>query len=511
MMSPVGRGGVGSILMNQLLGRVSSWLGSLACVLASATHCIAASPEGGSRPNFIILFSDDQQADSIGAWGNPHVDTPHLDRLVAQGFSFRNAYCGGSFSPAVCVASRSMLMTGRHWMQIEDKGEWQGLATLPETLTGLGYRSHIVGKWHNGRKSLLRSFSFGSSVFLGGMTNHLEVPLVELRNGDLENHRVAKGFSSAMFAEAAVEFLQQEQKDPFFLYVAFTAPHDTRNPPEAYRQKYYEKDLPLPANLLPVHPFDNGLLSPVYRDENLAPWPRPPEMIRDQIAEYYGLITHLDEQVGRVLEALDESPHAGETYVIFTSDHGLALGRHGLMGKQSLYEHSMRTPLVVRGPGVPADGSSEAFVYLHDLFPTVVGLAGGNVEKAPGVADLSSLWSGGGKKVRDTLFMGFQRQIRSIRDERWKLLEYPQINHRQLYDLENDPDEMRNLANQQEHESTIRRLAASMKGWQQMLGDDQPLVSETPKGKSYDHTKFVQKRDRWQPDWIYEKYFRSKD
>lgn len=459
------------------------------------------------KPNFIILFSDDQQADSIGAWGNPHIETPHLDSLVKQGFSFRNAYCGGSFSPAVCVASRSMLMTGRHWTQIEDKGEWNGLATLPETLTGLGYHSHIVGKWHNGRKTLLRSFQSGSSVFLGGMTNHLEVPLSDVRAGKLENERVARGFSSTMFADAAVGFIEQDQKAPFFLYVAFTAPHDTRNPPTKYREMYYEKNLPLPKNLLPVHPFDNGLLSPKYRDENLAPWPRPPEMIRDQIAEYYGLITHLDEQVGRVLKALAESPHAENTYVIFTSDHGLALGRHGLMGKQSLYEHSMRTPLIIAGPDVPADSASEAFVYLHDLHPTLLGLAGHSGKPADAVADLSPIWRGTRKSVRDTAFMAFQRQIRSVRDERWKLLIYPEIHHRQLYDLEKDPGETTNLVGKPEHEATVTRLTSAMKKWQQRVGDDQPLASRERKSMEYDPSRFEQKRDRWQPDWIYDKYF----
>lgn len=485
---------------------LSAQLPKVVSVMVAAA-AVATSIHAAEKPNFIVLFSDDQQADSIHAWGNPNIQTPNLDRMVEQGFSFRNAYCGGSFSAAVCVASRSMLMTGRHWTQIRDKANWNGLTTLPETLTGIGYQSHIVGKWHNGSKSLLRSFQSGSSVFVGGMTNHLEVPLSEIREGKLQNKRVAKGFSSTMFADAAVEFIKRAHEDPFFLYVALTAPHDTRNPPRKYREMYYEKNLPLPKNILPLHPFDNGLLTPVYRDENLAPWPRPPEMIRDQIAEYYGLITHLDEQVGRVLNTLASSSHARNTYVIFTSDHGLALGRHGLMGKQSLYEHSMRTPLIIKGPGVPAGGSSEALVYLHDLHPTVLKLSGHSEEAATAVADLSPLWLGRKAALRESLFMAFQNQIRSVRDERWKLLVYPQINHRQLFDLESDPEEITNLAELPEHAATIARLTRSMGRWQKELDDGQALTSDRPKVKEYDHTKFKQKRDRWQPDWIYEKYF----
>ena len=481
--------------------------------LVSATGLMlllsVAVSHAADRPNIIFLFSDDQQADSIGAWGNTHIETPNIDTMVRKGFSFRNAYCGGSYSGAVCLASRSMLMTGRHWHQIEDKKNWKGLPTLPELLTAAGYQSHIVGKWHNGRKTLLRSFQSGASVFIGGMSDHEIVPLNDIENGALKNERVKKGFSSTMFADAAVDFLKKEQTAPFFLYVAFTAPHDTRNPPEKYREMYYKKNLPLPDNFKPLHPFDNGMVSPNFRDESLAPWPRPREMIRDQIAEYYGLITHLDEQVGRILKALEESPHAENTYVVFTADHGLALGRHGLMGKQNLYEHSMRSPLVITGPDVPAQKSSDAMVYLHDLFPTLLELAGRPVTPESRTAALTPLWKGKKESVRDSVFLPFGRHMRSVRDQRWKLLIYPQINHRQLFDLTNDPAELENLAEDPEHQKHVDRLTKLLKEWQAELGDPLPLTSATPGSKDFDHTDFVQKRDRWQPDWIYEKYFRG--
>ncbi|GIW81974.1 MAG: hypothetical protein KatS3mg105_3781 [Gemmatales bacterium] len=130
----------------------------------------------------------------------------------------------------------------------------------------------------------------------------------------------------------------------------------------------------MPKNFLPQHPFNNGWL--VLRDENLAPWPRTEKVIRDQIAEYYGLISHLDHEIGRLLKVLRDSKFGNNTVVIYSADHGLALGSHGLLGKQSLYEHSMKSPLVFAGPGIPRNKSSNALVYLLDIFPTICELAG---------------------------------------------------------------------------------------------------------------------------------------
>lgn len=465
--------------------------------------------EESDKPNIIFLFSDDQQANTIAAWGNPYIKTPHLDRLVDGGFSFRQTYCGGSYSPAVCVASRAMLMTGRHWPQIGNTNTWEGIDPLPAILSGNGYKSHIIGKWHNSHETLLRSFQSGKAVFIGGMCNQIKVPLSDIVKGKITRKRIEKGFSSTIFADAAVDFLSQEHDQPFFLYVAFTAPHDTRNPPMAFREMYYKNLPPVPENFLPLHPFNNELLSPFFRDENLAPWPRPKDMIQQQMAEYYGMITHLDEQVGRILDAVDKRGDRKNTYIVYTSDHGLSLGQHGLMGKQSLYEHSMKTPLIIRGPCIPKGKSSQALTYLHDIHPTILKLTGSDLTPAARTADLAPIWRGDKLSVRDTLFLGFNKNIRTIRDGRWKLLIYPQINHTQLFDLKNDPLERENLVDNPENENIISRLKNSMGDWQKHLGDHQPLRSNKPKSKEVDYSSFKQTRDRWQPDWIYDKYFRN--
>ena len=365
------------------------------------------------KPNIILLFADDQRADTIGAHGNPHIKTPHLDGLVKEGFSFRRNYCAGSFSGAVCVASRAMLMTGRHWMKIPGKNKassWAALPILPAELSKeAGYRSHIVGKWHNGAATLQKAFTQGEAVYMGGMANHADFEVQDYADGKLGPKHPARGFSSTVFADAAVRFIDDaDTEEPFFLYVAFMAPHDPRNPPEAYREMYYKNRPPLPENFLPQHPFVNAPQATSGRDEGLAPWPRTEAMVSDQLCEYYGLVSHLDEQVGRVLKALEGSAHAENTIVIYTADHGLAMGSHGLLGKQNVYEQSMACPLIMKGPGIPAGKSSEAFTYVHDVFATVLGFAGVSNPAGVDAVDLAGIMTGEKASVHSSVFLRFR-------------------------------------------------------------------------------------------------------
>lgn len=487
--------------------KILTWLVLLLALALSACKTVSGE-QYKSHPNILFLFADDQRADTIGAWGNSYIETPHIDSLVKEGFSFRANYNLGGDSGAVCVPSRAMVNSGKAYFRV--KHDLSNTKILPELLKENGYVTFATGKWHNQKSSWLRGFQRGKNIFFGGMSNHLEVPLVDLSpDGELVNERIGEKFSTELFADAAVDFLSTYKGEkPFYAYVAFTSPHDPRQPPEEYREKYYGSRPPLPANFLPYHPFDPGGWL-IVRDEVLSGWPRKEEVIADQLAEYYGMVTHLDGQIGRILEALRDSGHADDTIIIFAADHGLAVGSHGLLGKQNIYEHSQKCPLIFSGPGIPR-GESWAMTYLLDIFPTVVSLIGIEPPNDLDGENLAPVWQDQKASVRDSLFLGFAVEMRSVRDQRYKLIRYPKINFTQLFDLESDPIEMENLADREEHEIRVREMTSLLLDWQRKLGDDLPLSVEQPASKELDLEKltgFDRKPDKWQPEWIVQKYF----
>lgn len=489
---------------------------SIALIVSASLHA-----DADKLPNIVFLFADDQRADTIAAHGNPHIDTPNLDRLAGEGFSFHSNYCAGSFSGAVCVASRAMLMNGRHWMKIGSAKEgkkpnpasdWNANEVLPGLLAReAGYDPFIIGKWHNGFSTLKMGFSEGRSVYMGGMADHSDFQVQDYIKGKLSKKRKAEAFSSTQFANEAVRFIQErDSQKPFFLYVSFLAPHDPRNPPEAYRERYYNKRPPLPENFLAEHPFKILGHTIHGRDESLAPWPRTKEVVSDQLCEYYGLITQLDEQVGRILTALESSPYADNTVVIYTADHGLAMGSHGLLGKQSIYEHSMTSPLIVSGPGI-GKGESSAQTYIHDLYATLCDLA--KIETPAGVDALSllPLIKGEKQSVHDSIFLPYQDNQRAISDGEWKLHIYPKVNHRLLFNINKDPGEMSNLAEDPEHQEKLQELESLMEDWRKTLNDTTPLRVDKPASLKPTYKNESRMLDVWQPKWIRDKYFGGRE
>ncbi|MEZ4699409.1 MAG: sulfatase-like hydrolase/transferase [Rhodothermales bacterium] len=464
----------------------------------------AAPPPPPGTPNILILFTDDQRADAIGAYDNPAIRTPTMDSLIGTGFSFRRNYVMGSHHGAVCAPSRAMLMSGRSLFNVYDNLDT--VATYPEMMRGRGYTTFGTGKWHNSQASFARSFSVGRRVFFGGMADHFKVPVRDLKPDGTYTDPDTMSFSAELYADAAIDFLaaQSGSDTPFLAYVAFSTPHDPRTPPGPYAEMYPPDAVPLPANFMPAHPFHNGWLT--GRDEQLAAWPRTESVIRAQLAEYYGLVTHTDAQIGRILAALRRAGKADNTLVVFAADNGLALGSHGLLGKQSLYEHSSRVPLVFAGPGIP-HGETDAYTYLYDIFPTLVRRLGlPTVEGSEGV-DLAPLWRGEEGAVRPSLFTTYEDLMRSVHEGDWKLIRYPKLHYNQLFNLAADPNELNNLAESPDQAERVAHLMELLADWQQRAHDPHPLTSEERMPMEYDYRTFTRSPDRWQPESVRKKYF----
>lgn len=430
--------------------------------------------------NVLIIFSDDQSYGTIHAWGNAEIQTPNLDRLAKNGFSFTHGHVMGGHQGAVCMPSRVMLLTGRYLNRIPNDGSVipDSIISLPEVLQQKNYTTFHTGKWHSDKASHNRIFKTGENIFLGGM--HFEGdggqfhPTVYHYDASgqypKEHSWKSDTFSTELYADAAIDFLKSKEaaQSPFICYVAFTSPHDPRTPPSKFEALYNPETINLPPNFLPQHPFNNGDLN--VRDELLLPHPRTPDAVKKQIALYYGMISEMDAQVGRILDALEKSGLKENTIVVFASDNGLAVGQHGLLGKQSLYEHSIRVPIIFSGPGIPKNVRSDAFVYLSDIAPTLYDYLRITPPATTEAKSLLPVITGKAKNVRTSIYNIYGHWSRSIKTaDGFKLILYnvDGVLTTQLFNLKFDPWEMHNLANDKQYANRIEKMRQLLK--QQMI------------------------------------------
>ena len=452
--------------------------------------------EVAKRPNILFIFSDDQCFDALGALGNDQVQTPNLDRMVRSGPTFTHAYNMGSWSPAVCVASRTMLNTGRFLWRAEAvygtaEQERQAGRWWPLLIKSAGYDTYMTGKWHV-RADAERSFDYVTHV-RPGMPNQTPEGYHRPIDGqpdawspyDTRFEGFWKGGKhwSEVLADDAEAFLQQaaQRDNPFFMYLAFNAPHDPRQSPKSYVDRYPLENLELPANFLPEYPFNEAIGSGRgLRDERLAPFPRTEFAVKVNIQEYLAIITHMDTQIGRILDALQRTGKADHTYVIFTSDHGLAVGQHGLMGKQNMFDHSIRVPLIVTGPDIPKNQRVDGDVYFQDIVPTTLQWAGVEVPDFVEFRSLMPIVRGQREKNYDAIYGAYLQRQRMVRQDGYKLILYPTIGRVRLFHVQSDPAETVDLADDPKHQATVKRLFASLLTLQQETDDRLDLKAAFP-------------------------------
>ncbi|MDT8392001.1 MAG: sulfatase-like hydrolase/transferase [Lentisphaeria bacterium] len=474
--------------------------GSASLAAAMAASCmVPQAARADDRPNVLFILSDDQQHDTIHALGNNAIQTPNIDSLARNGVAFRNTYIMGASSPGVCSPSRACLLTGRTLWNIENQDIWgyemsEQFKTLPEVFRENGYVTFATGKNHPGISGQFhRAYSEGDKLLFSGTSaskfRQFLYPFSPEGIYDKKSRIQYKGtHSTKVYADACISFLKRHESStqPFYAYVAFQAPHDPRESPAEFRERYKNEDMRLPAAFMPQHPFPSG--TDRDWDEKRVKWPRTESDIRKHIADYYALITTMDEQIGRILETLKETGKYENTIIVFASDNGLALGRHGLVGKQNIYEHSVRVPLIISGPGIARGETRDQLCYLFDINPTLCELASLPVPGTVQSKSLKPVLSDAKAPHRDHLYFAYMNWQRAVRDERYKLIEYCVEDERQtqFFDLADDPHELRNLAQDPNHAPALQALRALLKQERVRLNDgNTPYAFADEQGKYF--------------------------
>jgi choline-sulfatase len=469
------------------------------CLLLLATAAI------GARPNIVFILTDDQAVDTITAsrvWEAPELRTPHLDRLVADGTTFANAYNMGAWHGAVCVASRSMLQTGKFlWPTRQAEAtrfrELVGAGRFwSQRMKAAGYTTLMAGKWHveapldtlfdqvlHPRPGMPKSVPAAYQRPHEGGEDPWD-PCDESIGGFWEGGRHWSEVT-ADDAEALIRDAAADRDQPFFLYLAFNAPHDPRQSPREFIDLHPPASVRPPSNFLPVNPHHAAMgLGPMngkaLRDEALAPFPRSPAAIQTHRREYRAIVSHLDAQIGRVLAALQSHGLRENTVVILTSDHGLALGRHGLMGKQNLYEHSIRVPFLIAGPGIPKQRSIATRIHLQDAMATALDLAGADRSGIDFRSLLPLLRGEPGDHDGVIYAAMFPKAQRAIIEGDHKLVLYPESSTRLLFNLADDPLETRDLAGDPDQAPRMKSLFARLMEEQRKTGDPLDLKPAFP-------------------------------
>ena len=425
----------------------------------------------GRRPNVLLIVPDQWRGQDLGCMGNSDVRTPNLDRLASQGILFRNTFA----NTPVCCPARADLLTGtyahKNGMMANDLRLRESETTIAEILGSHGYRTGFIGKWHLDGGKRLPGFvppgprRQGFAFWAASECDHRHFRPTYFRDDD--RPIVENRFEPEVWTDRAVEFLKGAGTAPFFLMVSIGPPHDPYGAPDKYMKMYD------PAKLATRPNWVEGV----------------PGAGRKQLAAYYAAMTAVDEQVGRLLKALDDSGRADDTIVLFTSDHGDMLGSHGKRLKRKPWEESIRVPGILRYPAKIRPGrTTEALLSHVDMAPTLLGLCGLPVSNEMQGADLSSLALGKTDKGPESAFFqifvpfagdGTPHPWRGVRTDRF-MYARTEAGPWVLYDLANDPFEQQNLAQDPAHADLRLRMEAKLAESMKRTGDAWTFDSTAP-------------------------------
>lgn len=463
-----------------------------ALAVTCAAHVCHCNAEDKPRyPNILFIIADDQSPFELQLYNDRStLETPAIDRLAAEGMVFDGAYHMGSWSGAVCTPSRHMVMCGRTVWHLPRRGNRKkGQKSAPNPLCPPDLEKYTMAAVFNrAGYDTMRTCKRGNS-YEGANAQFTVRHDATKRGGTAET-------GSAWHGDRVMEYLSEREsnkdKDPFLIYFGFSHPHDTRDGTPELLKKYGvvnhkdRKSLPpasdnaprLPINYLPEHPFHHG--HPKLRDEVAVSgvWERRDEVtMRNELGRQYACSENIDMQVDRVLKKLEAMGELDNTYIFYTADHGMAIGRHGLQGKQNLYEHTWRVPLIVRGPGIKAGSRVQGNVYLLDVLSTLCDLAAIDTPESSEGTSFKPVLLGEKNVTRDVLYGvysgGTKPGMRCVRKGKWKLIKYDvmdgQVRETQLFNLAENPHE---FLTQHQVTSVEKLIGVSPEQHQMNLAED---------------------------------------
>jgi len=447
----------------QVLGWVSLFVAAVLPRALVAAEDHAKPSSSTERPNFVFILVDDLRYDAMSCAGHPFVKTPNIDRIATAGVRFTNAFV----TLSLCAPSRAAFLTGiyNHANGIPTN-EGQELdpskfATYPQRLQRAGYETAFIGKWHQGPTASPRP-GFDYWLSFRGQGVYVDPQLNE--NG---REFKAQGYMTDLLTQAAVDFLKKPRNKPFSLCLWHKAVHGPFTPADRHKDLYRDVELPEPPSFRDTFEgkpaWQRALIRPGGKAKDVANEPVPPAIPpepwqpRDAARlDYYRALAAVDDSVGRVLATLKETGQLDNTVVIFAGDNGFFMGEHRRGDKRLAYEESLRIPLLMRGPGVAKPGSTRDQMVLNiDMAPTILDMAG--VKPGPGTQGRSfkAILAGENPDWRKSFLFEYYQEgwlpriptLVGVRTTDWKYVTYPTIQDLdELYDLRNDPHEMKNLA-----------------------------------------------------------------
>jgi arylsulfatase A-like enzyme len=458
-----------------------------------------------TRPNIVFIMTDDHAAHAISSYGSKLIKTPHLDRLAREGMRFANAFVTNS----ICTPSRAVILTGKysHLNGVPVFNHIDNTQPLvSKYLQAAGYYTGMIGKWHLGGNNPNRPNDGSPTGFdywniLPGQGAYFDPVMIEMRQ-----RKKLTGYTTDIITDLSMDFIKKRPTDkPFFLMYHHKAPHRNWQPAEKYRKQYENYEPPIPATFDDDYKgkSDASRNATMHIDADLNDTDtkgKPPAGLSGAalkkwkftryMQDYLACVQSVDDNIGRFLDFLDQSGLAENTIVIYTSDQGFFLGEHNFYDKRFMYEEALRTPFIVRWPKrIKAGTVSKSMILNLDFAPTFLDAAGAKIPADMQGRSLLPLFAG--KTPRDWRTSMYYRYYHpghhnvaahyGVRTMRYKLIYFHKLDQWELYDLQKDPGEMRNIYSEPSSAKTVESLKKELQRLKKEFKDDDQFANELPR------------------------------